>query len=185
MRDGPFDIAFLKQLTAEIMFCHPATWIPLDGRSPECLDVAITQALPPGEYCQRAEDQNTKREKKPWPKPRRFGELHQTSGNQCDRTDAGEILVMVRHERVAKRVEHDESQHRTESREEERRGDLDAPSKVASGKIDRYAQGDARDEPHIGQGIVRGDRPLRVDERQFRRPKYFPQIKPCRVSGHN
>src|SRR6266567_6927678 len=146
MHNGPFDITFFKQLTAEIMFCHPASRIPIDGRSPECLDVAITHTLPPSEYSQRAKDQNPKREKKPGPKPRRLGEFHQTSRNQRDWADAGQILVMVRYERVAKRVEHDESQHRTEGRDKKRRGDLQAPSYVPSGKIDRCAQDDAGDE---------------------------------------
>ena len=77
---------------------------------------------------------------------------------------------MVGHKRVAKGVEHDESENWTQSRDEKCGGHLHAASHIPSRKIDYDTQHDPGDEPDVCQWIARRNRPLRIHERQLRWP---------------
>ena len=92
---------------------------------------------------------------------------------------------MVSHERVAKRVEHYESEDRAQRRDKKCRRDLHTSPNVTPCEINRRAQSDARDQPDVGERIVQLNRPLRINERQLGRPKQFAQIEPRRVSSND
>jgi hypothetical protein len=56
---------------------------------------------------------------------------------------------MVCHERVAKREQHDESQHRAKRGDKKRGRDFDTAPNVSPEEIDRHAHRDAREQPDV------------------------------------
>ena len=66
-----------------------------------------------------------------------------------DWADARQILVMVCHERVAKREQHDESQHRAKGGDEKSGGDFNASPNVSPEEVDGHARRDARKQPDV------------------------------------
>ena len=72
-----------------------------------------------------------------------------------DRADARQILVMICHERVAEREQHDESQHRAKSGDEECSRDLKASPKMSPKEVDGEARRDAREQPRVVEQVRR------------------------------
>ena len=72
-----------------------------------------------------------------------------------DRAYARQILVMVCHERVAKREQHDESQHRAKSGDEKCGRDFNAASDVSPEEVDGHARRDSREQRDIVEPIQR------------------------------
>src|ERR1700730_12902544 len=85
---------------------------------------------------------------------------------------------MVRYERVAERVEHDQAEQRAKRRHEEQQRDFDASPEKASAEINEHGQPGRCYQPTIGSRVRHVDLPLWVTEREARRPKYCAEIKP-------
>ena len=58
---------------------------------------------------------------------------------------------MVRHKRIAKSEQHDESQHRIESGNEKCGRDFNASLKISPEEVDNHARRDAREQPNVVQ----------------------------------
>src|SRR5438105_985864 len=95
---------------------HPAIRVSGNGGTPKRFDVSVHRALAPGKHGKRSKNTNSCAEDEMTTLFARGGKSCDTGGSQRDWTDAGQVLVMVRYECVAKRIEHDEADYRAESR---------------------------------------------------------------------
>src|SRR5437660_11718740 len=85
---------------------------------------------------------------------------------------------MIRHERVAKCVEHDEAEKRAKRCYKKQRCNFDAPAEKTPAVINQHRKDDRSDQPHVSKQIGAINPPLRINERKVRWPKYFTEIKP-------
>ena len=83
------------------------------------------------------------------------GQTDYARARKGDGSDAGQILVMVCHERVAKREQHDESQHRAQRADEKCGRDFDTASEISPDEVDGRARRDAREQPDVVEQIRR------------------------------
>src|SRR6266508_3002698 len=104
--------------------------------------------------------------------------MEETGRRQRDRTDTGQVLIMVGHKRVAKCVKHDEPQHRAQCRNEKCRCDLNATSQIPTKKIDCRAHDNSPQQPHEVEQMSRRYIPSRINKCEIRWPDEFAQIKP-------
>ena len=94
-----------------------------------------------------------------------------SSRRQCQRPNGGEILIMVRDERKAKSVHHDESEHWAESRHEKQHGDFHGPADIFSREANHHAETSYGQWPQVIKRVGRRDQPSRIDEGELHRPK--------------
>ena len=101
--------------------------------------IAIADALPPGQRTQRRQNDETD----PWCEPAclsdRLTNLHQTRRGQSNRGDAGQVLIMVRDERVSKGIEHDETKQRAQGGHEKQGGNFNPSPKPAPAVINQHS----------------------------------------------
>src|SRR5881394_2051015 len=89
---------------------------------------------------------------------------------------------MVRDECVAKGVKHDKAEERAQRCHKKQCGHFDASAKKATTVKNDHNSGDHSDQPRVSNRTRGIDLPLRINERELRRPKYFPEIKPNRTT---
>src|SRR5438477_12197361 len=110
------NLAFLRKNDAQIIMSHPATRVSGNRGPPERFNVSVHRALAPGEHGKRRNNTNCRAEDEMTTLFERSSQSCDTGGRKRDWTDAGQVLIMVRHKGVAKCVEHDETDYRAERR---------------------------------------------------------------------
>ena len=102
----------------------------------------------------------------------------------ASRSQTRHILIMIRHEGVAKSPQHDEPQHRTQCRRKKQPRHFHAPPQPPPRPPNHQPRSRRRQQPDISGRIRRRNCPARITKRQLRRPKQFAQIKPERPAGN-
>src|SRR6266853_121398 len=105
--------AFFKLNHTEIVVSHPTTWIFRNSCTPQRFGVAVGGALSPGQHTQETQNREASGDHGPLQGLARPAQCHEAGRGERDRTDAGQVLVMVRYECVAKSVKHDKAEQRT------------------------------------------------------------------------
>src|SRR5437870_2045952 len=89
---------------------------------------------------------------------------------------------MICYECEAERIEHDEAEKRTERDHEKQRGHFETATGKTPQVKDQSGAGRRKNEPEIENRVRRIDAPLRINEGEVGRPKYFTEIKPDRAT---
>ena len=118
---------------------HPASGVSGNRRPPECFDVSVHRALPPSQHSQHGNNRDRYAKDEITAGFEGASQIRNTRGGERDRSNARQILVMVRDKGVTKCVEHDEAQDWAECRDEKQCGDFQAASGVAPDEEDRRA----------------------------------------------
>ena len=111
--DRVLNAAFFELNHAEIVVGHPATWIFRDGCTPEPFQIVIRRALSRRQHTQETQNREASGDHGPLQGLARPAQGHEAGRGESDRADAGQVLIMVRHEGVAKGVKHDKAEQRT------------------------------------------------------------------------
>jgi hypothetical protein len=101
------DLTLLHKGVAKIVLRHPRIGILTKGCLPECFGIGIHLTLLPRQYAQHYQQHRAQYRLKNPAQPHLHPCCRQRQG-----TDAGQILVMIRHERIQKCVQHNKSQNR-------------------------------------------------------------------------
>ena len=176
--DRIFDVAFFDLNDAEIVVGHPTTWICRNGRSPERFQIVIRRALSPRQHTQETQNREASGDHGPLQGLARPAQGHEAGRGERDWANAGQVLVMVRYECVAKSVKHDKAEQRAQRHHKKQCRHFDAATEKAATVKDQHNSDGHSDRPQVSNRIRGINPPLRINKRELCRPKYLAEVKP-------
>src|SRR5262245_18421855 len=138
------NLTLLKKDKPNIGMSHPAFRVLSQRAAPKRFHKRVCRGLPPRQCPQGCNDQKCTG----YNDGAVLRKLARQSNNACARkrngTDARQILVMVCHERIPKREQHDQSEYWAKRGDVKCGRDLNASPEVSPEKIDDHARRDTR-----------------------------------------